>query len=62
LDVMKLAKPVLNLAGKRDIKAPSLVQAHNALTGVDYINAHDALADCRATLRCLRVLSEQGFI
>lgn len=61
-DVMKIAKPVLNIAGKRDIKHPSLVECHLELTGVNYANAHDALADVRATVECLSKLAEQGYV
>jgi DNA polymerase-3 subunit epsilon len=62
IDVMKVAKPILNIAGKRDVKPPNLMECHTQLTGDGFASAHDALADCRATLRCLNALVEQGYI
>lgn len=62
LDVMKLAKPILNIAGKRDIKHPSLIECHMALFGEAYCGAHDALSDCTATAACLAKLAEMGYV
>lgn len=61
-DIMKIAKPVLNIAGKRDIKHPNLVECHLELTGVNYADAHNALADVMATVACLDKLAEQGYV
>lgn len=63
LDVMKLAKPILNLAGKRDIKHPNLTECYAALhEGKTFAGAHDALNDCLATAACIQKLAEMGYV
>jgi DNA polymerase III epsilon subunit-like protein len=62
MDVMKIAKPVVNIPGKRDIKFPSLIECHKELVGEDYKNAHDAGADIMATLNCLNALASLGYV
>jgi DNA polymerase-3 subunit epsilon len=42
-----------NLPGKYGPKFPKLVELHNKLFGVGFDGAHDALADVKATGRCL---------
>jgi DNA polymerase-3 subunit epsilon len=62
IDIMKIAKPILNIAGKRDIKHPNLTECHQQLTGEGFDGAHDALADVLATVRCLNRLVSEGYI
>lgn len=62
LDIMKIARDIVNIAGKQDVKHPNLSELHQKLFGEGFASAHDALADCRATLRCARRLAEEGYI
>lgn len=49
IDVMQMASKRLNLQGKKGQKYPKLVDAYAETFGKNYENAHDALADIRAT-------------
>lgn len=62
LDIMRIAKPILNMAGKRDIKPPTLTECHTLLFGEPFKGAHDALKDCLATAACLKKLDEMGYV
>lgn len=44
------------------IKWPKLEELHEKLFGVKFDNAHDALADVRATVRCFKELTKLGII
>lgn len=43
-------------AGRRDYKAPKLIEAYRFAFGETFDGAHDAMADCRATARLYRWL------
>jgi DNA polymerase-3 subunit alpha len=62
LDIMKIARDIINVAGKQDIKHPNLTELHTKLFGEGFAAAHDAMADCRATLRCGQELSRRGYV
>ena len=44
--------------GKQGFKSPKLSELHQVLFGEGFENAHDALADVRATVRCFWKLKE----
>jgi DNA polymerase III epsilon subunit-like protein len=50
------------LPGKYGHKWPKLEELHERLFGVKFENAHDALADVRATVRCFKELTKLGII
>ena len=60
-DPMKAATPIVNLpptekmlrVGRRNPKTPNLGEAFHFFTGEKMEGAHDALADCKATLRIM---------
>lgn len=62
VDIMVVGAPVANMAGKQGPKSPKLVELHTHLFGIGFDNAHDALADCRATQRCAQKLFEDGLL
>jgi DNA polymerase III epsilon subunit-like protein len=62
LDIMKVSRDVVNIAGKQDVKYPKLEELHHHLFGTKFDMAHDAMADCQATLRCARKLVEMGYL
>lgn len=62
LDIMKIARDVANIQGKSDLKYPNLRELHQTFFGESFDNAHDALADCRATARCGQKLWQDGLI
>lgn len=43
-----------------NFKKPTLTELHQALFGEPFEGAHGALADCRATLRCLLEMRRRG--
>jgi DNA polymerase III epsilon subunit-like protein len=61
-DIMAIGKDVCNIAGKQGVKAPKLVELHSHLFGVSFDGAHDAMEDCRATLRCGQKLHEMELV
>ena len=44
--------------GKQGFKSPKLSELHQVMFGEGFENAHDALADVRATVRCFWKLKE----
>lgn len=55
---MKSSTNYCKLPGKQGFKSPKLSELHKVLFGVGFENAHDALADVRATARCFWKLKE----
>lgn len=51
-----------NLPGPKGRKWPKLKELHEKLFGEDFSNAHDALEDVRATIRCFWKLIDLGVI
>ncbi len=62
LDIMRIGTEIANMAGKQGNKPPKLIELHTVLFGVGFTSAHDALADCRATLKCGAALAEKGYM
>lgn len=58
LCTMKGAVNYCKLPGKRGLKPPKLIELHQFLFGTGFDNAHDALADVEATMRCFWRLRE----
>lgn len=56
LDIMKVATDVLNLQGKQSQKPPTLTALYEHLMKRPLPDAHDAMADCYATLTCWQEL------
>ena len=52
----------LQLPGARGYKWPTLAELHRFLFGEDFPNAHDALGDVKATLRCFFELKAREVI
>lgn len=46
----------------KGIKFPKLQELHNVLFGCNFENDHTALADVRATVKCLKELMLRGVI
>lgn len=59
---MKLSTNYCRLPGKRGFKSPKLEELYRVLFGTGFDNAHDALADVRATVRCFWKLKELNVI
>ena len=59
---MRLSTRYCQLPGKRGCKAPKLSELHQVLFGTAFCNAHDALADVRATVRCFWKLKKLNVI
>lgn len=55
---MKSSTKFCKLPGKMGFKSPKLSELHQVLFGEGFENAHDALADVRATVRCFWKLKE----
>jgi DNA polymerase-3 subunit epsilon len=59
-------KKICSMLSTRDYfgtgKWPSLIKLHTKIFGADFGNAHDALADVRATVRCVKYLTENGLV
>jgi DNA polymerase-3 subunit epsilon len=58
IEVMDLVKRQLELRGRRDVKPPKLGEAYEKITGNTMVDAHDALADTRATAAILRAIMQ----
>lgn len=60
-DTMEKSVDLCQLPGNKGrFKSPRLQELHNFLLGEKFEGAHDALADVRATLRCLVELMKRG--
>lgn len=57
---MKSTTDVCQIPGKRGYKWPKLEELHQFLFNEGFDNAHDALADVEATVRCARELYDRG--
>lgn len=55
---MKSSTDYCKLPGKSGFKTPKLSELHRILFGTDFDNAHNALADVEATVRCFWKLKE----
>ncbi|MCR9012343.1 3'-5' exonuclease [Gabonibacter chumensis] len=55
---MKLSKAYCKLPGKQGFKSPKLSELHQVLFGAGFDDAHNALADVEATVRCFWKLRE----
>lgn len=55
---MKGATNYCRLPGKNGFKAPRLAELHRVLFGTEFDNAHNAMADVEATVRCFWKLRE----
>jgi DNA polymerase-3 subunit epsilon len=68
-DACEAATPIVNLPPTQRMidvgfgdrpKKPKLAEAYKALTGLELVGAHDALADCRACVAVYRELMRRG--
>jgi DNA polymerase-3 subunit epsilon len=59
---MHLSTQFCNLPGRLGYKWPKLVELHDILFNEPFANAHDALADVKATKRCFFELVKRGVI
>lgn len=59
---MKSSAAYCKLPGKNGFKSPRLAELHQILFGVGFDNAHNALADVEATVRCFWELKKRGVI
>lgn len=59
---MKSSADYCKLPGKKGFKSPRLSELHQILFGVGFDNAHNALADVEATVRCFWELKKRGVI
>lgn len=59
---MKNATSYCKLPGKKGFKAPRLMELHRILFGKDFEDAHNALADVEATVRCFWKMRELKLI
>ncbi len=59
---MKLSTNYCRLPGKRGLKPPRLAELHQLLFGCSFDNAHNALADVEATVRCFWELKKRKVI
>lgn len=57
---MKSATDYCKLPGKKGFKSPRLSELHQVLFGTGFDNAHNALADVEATVRCFWELRKRG--
>jgi DNA polymerase III epsilon subunit-like protein len=57
---MQAATPVCRLPGRQGFKWPTLAEAHRHLIGTDFVDAHDALADVLACMRCYFELKQRA--
>jgi DNA polymerase III epsilon subunit-like protein len=62
LDTMLLSTKFCNLPGQRGPKWPKLEELHKILFGVPHDNAHDAMGDVDATIKCFFELQKRGVI
>lgn len=62
IDVMRWGKDYCSMAGKKDMKFPKLIELHQHIFKTGFDQAHDALADCRATVRCGAHLAAEGYM
>ncbi len=59
---MKSSTAYCKLPGKNGFKSPRLAELHQILFGVGFENAHNALADVEATVRCFWELKKRGVV
>ena len=59
---MKSATDYCKLPGKKGFKSPRLSELHQVLFGTGFDNAHNALADVEATVRCFWELRKRGIM
>lgn len=59
---MKSSTEYCKLPGKKGFKSPRLAELHQVLFGTGFDNAHNALADVEATVRCFWELKKKGVI
>ncbi len=61
-DTMKETKQLCKLPGRNgNYKSPRLMELHQFLVGEPFEEAHNAIKDVEATVRCLEVLIDNGF-
>lgn len=58
---MKSTTEICQLPGRYGYKWPTLQELHTHLFGEGFDNAHNALFDIRATIRCVKQLKANGF-
>lgn len=61
-DLMMAATDYLGMQGKTGNKSPKLRELHEALFGEEFENAHRALDDAKATMRCYQELLKKGVL
>lgn len=59
---MKCSVEYCKLPGKKGFKSPKLSELYRILFGTDFKDAHNALADVEATVKCFWKLKELGVI
>ncbi len=59
---MKNTTRLCKLPGPYGQKWPKLQELHNHLFGVDFVGAHDAMFDIKATMKCYYELKKIGWI
>lgn len=60
IDVMRLASRELEVQGKRGTKSPKLTEAYEHFVGQSLTDAHNALADIRATVQIWRAINAKS--
>lgn len=61
-DLMMAATDYLGMQGKTGNKPPKLVELHQELFGEGFPDAHRALDDAKATMRCYQELLKRGVL
>lgn len=62
IDIMKESINHCKIPGYNGYKYPKLQELYRCLFGKDFENAHDSLADIKATLECFNELKRKGII
>ena len=62
IDTMKESLNYCKIPGYNGYKYPKLQELYRCLFGKDFENAHDSLADIKATLECFNELKRKGII